>query len=76
MPKYFFNVHDAHPIADTLGEELPNDEAAWKEATSYAGALFKDIDGKFRPGEEWRLEVTNEARETLFQICISSKNEK
>lgn len=28
-------------------EELPDDEAAWREATSYAGALSKDIDGVF-----------------------------
>ena len=53
MPRYFFNVHNVEPTVDDLGEELPDDEAAWKEATSYAGELFKDIDGRFRPGQQW-----------------------
>jgi hypothetical protein len=55
MPKYFFHVHNVAPSADDQGEELADDEAAWREATSYAGALFKDIDGKFRPGQEWSI---------------------
>jgi hypothetical protein len=46
MPKYFFHVHNVAPNADQEGEELPDDEAAWREATSYAGALLNDIDEK------------------------------
>jgi hypothetical protein len=56
MPRYFFNVHNVSPSTDDSGEDLPDDEAAWKEATEYAGELFKDIDGTFRPGQEWALE--------------------
>ncbi|WP_375304966.1 hypothetical protein WI560_22820 [Bradyrhizobium sp. A11] len=73
MPKYFFNVHNVQPSTDQAGEELPDDEAAWREATRFAGELFKDIDGKFRPGEDWRLEVMTEARKPLYQIYISAK---
>jgi hypothetical protein len=58
------------------GEELPDDEAAWRMATSFAGELFKDIDGRFRPGQEWRLEVTNQSGEPIFNICISSKSQR
>ena len=49
MAKYFFNVHNVSASRDEQGEELPDDEAAWREATTFAGALFKDIDGRFRP---------------------------
>ena len=73
MPKFFFNVHDMNPIIDTEREELPDAEAAWREATKLAGAIFHDMDGKFRPGQEWSLEVTDEARRPLYYIVINSK---
>lgn len=76
MPRYFFNVHDVEPSSDNQGEELSDDEAAWKEATSFVGALFKDIDGRFRPGQEWRLEVTDEVGKPIYEIHISSKTKK
>ena len=75
MPTYFFNVHNVEPSTDQHGTELPNDEAAWKEATAFAGELFKDIDGKFRPGQDWSLEVTDQTRKPIFRIYISSKTE-
>jgi hypothetical protein len=73
MPKYFFHVHNVAPRADDQGEELPDDEAAWKKATSYAGALFKDIEGKFRPGQNWSLEVADAAGKPLYFITIGSR---
>jgi hypothetical protein len=57
MPRYFFNTRGIRPITDEEGEELPDNETAWNEATIMAGELFKDIDGKFRPDQEWALEV-------------------
>ena len=46
MARYFFPVHNEGPTPDTEGEDLPNDEAAWRKATLIAGELFKDIDSK------------------------------
>ncbi len=76
MPRYFFNVHNVEPTVDDLGEELPDDEAAWKEATGYAGELFKDIDGRFRPGQQWSVEVKDAARNPLFEIHIRSESKR
>jgi hypothetical protein len=74
MPRYFFNIHrEKIPTLDVLGEELPHDEAAWREATIIAGELFKDIDGKFRPGQEWGLEVTDARRNPLYFIRVSAE---
>ncbi|MGX4772047.1 DUF6894 family protein [Bradyrhizobium guangdongense] len=73
MPRYFFNVRNVQPSFDCEGEELPDDEAAWREATSYAGELFKDIDGRFRPGQEWSLEVTDASRKPIYRIEISAE---
>ena len=66
-------MHGVRPSPDTVGEELRDDEAAWHEATLVAGEIFKDIDGKFRPNEEWSLEVTDENGKPIYVIDINSK---
>jgi hypothetical protein len=73
MARYFFNIQDGSSRPDMKGEELPDNEAAWHEATLIAGELFKEIDGKFRPGEEWSLEVTDERRNPLYCIRVSAE---
>ena len=63
-------MHKVNPSAGDLGEELPDNEAAWRRATVIAGsALFKD-NGMFRPGQE--IEVTDEARKPIFFIQIAA----
>jgi hypothetical protein len=39
--------------------------------SSLGAALFKD-DGMFRPGQEWALEVTDEARKPIYFIEIAA----
>jgi hypothetical protein len=39
MPRYFFNVFHERPEWDSVGEELPDRQAAWKEATVAKQAL-------------------------------------
>ena len=57
MPRYFFH----EPSTDTERHELPDDEAASREATTFAFHLLQDMRGRFKPDQEWHLEVTNEA---------------
>jgi hypothetical protein len=73
MPRYYFNVYDGTSSVDDDGAELQDDEAAWQQATTTAGELFKDVDGKFRPDQEWSLEVTDERRKPIYVINISSQ---
>jgi hypothetical protein len=74
MPRYYFNVLNTSPtIIDDVGEELPDKEAAWRQATITAGEIFKDIDGRLRPGQEWALEVTDEAQKPLYLIHIEAR---
>jgi hypothetical protein len=72
MPRYFFDVHGTIPAEDEVGQELPDDEAAWKQATITAGEIFKDVDGKFRPGQSWSLAVSDEKRQPLYSIVIQA----
>ena len=70
MPRYFFNVHHHSQGRDTEGEELPDDAAAWREATIITGELFKGIDGGFQPGQQWQLEVTDARRNPIYILRI------
>jgi hypothetical protein len=38
-----------------------------------AGQTLQDIDGKLKPGHDWRMEVTDEFRNQLFILHISAK---
>jgi hypothetical protein len=70
MSRYFFDFHHEGSRLDTEGVELPNNEAAWREATAVAGELFRNMDGKFHPGQEWRLEVTDERRNPIYILRV------
>ncbi|MCK1518417.1 hypothetical protein IVB22_39310 [Bradyrhizobium sp. 190] len=73
MPRYYFNVLNGTASFDDEGVELQDDEAAWRQATTTAGELLKDIDGKFRPDQEWSLEVTDARRKPIYVISISAQ---
>jgi hypothetical protein len=47
-------VHNVPPKIDDVGEELPDDEAAWREATVYAGEVLKDAMAEYVPARNGR----------------------
>jgi hypothetical protein len=60
MSRYYFHVYRKSSQTGYEGEELPGNEAAWKEATAMAGRILQDIDGSLAPGAEpWRMVVAN-----------------
>ena len=76
MPRYFFHVtHERHET-DQEGEELPDKHAAWKEATVTAGQILRGLDGKLRPGCDWRMEVADEFQNTLYVLHIHAEKPK
>ena len=76
MPRYYFSVYHDVDYIDHEGEELADKHAAWEEATVSAGQILKSIDGKLKPGHDWRMEVTDEFRQPLFGLQISAKKER
>jgi hypothetical protein len=72
-PRYFFNVFYDRTEVDSVGEELPDKHAAWKEATVTAGQLLQSLDGKLQPGQDWQMEVTDEFANPLHVIHVSAK---
>ena len=73
MPKYYFDVNGGGVIHSDEDMILADDDAAWHEATLVAGEIFKDLDGKFKPGQAWKLEVQDEQHSPIFSINITSK---
>ncbi|MBK3662157.1 tRNA 5-methylaminomethyl-2-thiouridine synthase [Bradyrhizobium diazoefficiens] len=76
MPQYVFSVRNLEPNDPPIAGEFTDDEAAWKEATHFAADLFRDVDGKLRPGEEWFLEVVDAEGRLIFKIRVSAKLEE
>jgi hypothetical protein len=76
MPRYFFNVYHDRAELDEEGEELPDVQAAWREATVTAGQIIQDLNGKLSPGKHWRLEVTDEFANPLYVIHVSADRAK
>ena len=68
MPRYHFNVHDGRTSLDKEGTELPDTHAARREAMILAGALIEDSAKRSELGEEWRMEVTDDAGLLLFRL--------
>lgn len=73
MPIYHFNVYHDRAHHDLQGEELPDKDAAWEEATRIAGETIKDIDGKLQPGHDWRMEVTDEFANPIWEIHVKAE---
>ncbi len=73
MPRYFFDIFYGPSNVDVRGEELPDEHAAWKEATLIAGELFRNLDGKFQPEQEWRLEVSDQSKKLLYVIRVTGE---
>ena len=74
MPRYFFNVrHGSEVQIDEVGEELPDNLAAWSEATASAGLSIRDPDGKLKPGTDWRMDVVDASGHTLYSIEVKSR---
>lgn len=59
MPRYSFHIQHKN-VRDETVMDLPDTDAAWKEATITAGQILGDLDGALT-GPEWRMEVTDEA---------------
>lgn len=74
MPRYFFHVQHDRLQVDRVGEELPDKNSAWREATATAGRILQGLDGELllrnRP---WRMEVTDEFATPLFELWIGAK---
>jgi hypothetical protein len=69
MPQFFFTVVDGKnsQIQDE-GLDLPDDHAAWIEATIACGELLRELDGRLNPGDQWSMAVKDETGRDLYLL--------
>lgn len=68
MPRFFFHVHDGASFPDEEGTELADWREAQFEAIRVSGAVIADNARTLKLGEDWMMEVTNEAGLVLFRL--------
>ena len=69
MPRYFFHFEGTRPHRDTTGENLSDDEAAWREAIR----LSRDIEHGVRPGDDWTLRVFDDSEPVFVLAMITQR---
>ena len=78
MPLYFFNfsrgsVPEARSFKNE-GLELVDNDAAWEEATTACGEKLREMDGSLRPGDGWKMEVTDAAGKAVFSLRFTTES--
>ncbi len=72
MPRYFFNVHDGRDYPDDEGTELPDLATVRAEALRSSGEMLRDSKGAgFWSGDDWTMNVTDEAGKTVLTLRFS-----
>ncbi|WP_426959566.1 DUF6894 family protein [Muricoccus radiodurans] len=71
MPRYFFHVHDGQASPDLEGTELPDLEAARRQAVDTAGLTLRESQARPREGLPWRMEVADGSGAILFVLHVS-----
>lgn len=68
MPRFFFNIYDGISLIDKVGTELADWHEAQAEAVRVAGAVIANSAKRLKLGEDWMMDVTNEAGLVIFQL--------
>jgi hypothetical protein len=73
MPRYYFHIsHGNGPRAPDEGIDLPDENAAWIEATTACGEIIRDLNGHLKPGDTWRMIVRDETGAEVFHLVLST----
>ena len=67
MPRFYFHIDEENPHRDEVGEDLPDDAAAWQTAMRVA----RDIESNLSPSQSWHLEV-RDGKATVYQVEIKT----
>jgi hypothetical protein len=70
MPRYFFHTCDGTQDIDKLGLDLPDDEAARREAVRYGAGLLRDDPDLIVRDDQLRINVTHEDGRLSCAILI------
>jgi hypothetical protein len=75
MPQYFFTVLDGRKSElKNEGLDLPDNDAAWVEATTACGELLRNLNGSLKPGDHWSMLVKDDAGAELYVLEFRTKS--
>jgi hypothetical protein len=57
----------------TEGLAFLSDEEAWHEASTSAGEIIREMDGKMHPGLDWRMDVTDATGQLIFRFSFKAE---
>jgi hypothetical protein len=72
MPRFHFHIFDGRDQRDVDGIELSDFQEARVEAIRYAGEILKDDAHRIALGEDWYMDVTDDAGMILFRFHLST----
>jgi hypothetical protein len=70
VPLFFFQITHGTETFPQTELDLPDPDAAREQATATAGEMLRDMRGRFGPGTEWRMDVADHSRKTVFRLRI------
>jgi hypothetical protein len=72
MPRFFFHITQGTRVRPANeGIDLPDGDAAWREAITACGELISYLDPDLKAGTEWRMDVTDETGAVRFRLRFS-----
>jgi hypothetical protein len=74
MPSYYIksNLYSETTDLDEL-IELPDDHAAWKEATTSLGEILRNVDGKLAAPGAWEVKVIREDGTKIYSLRLTAE---
>lgn len=57
----------------TEGIAFPSREEAWREASTSAGEILREMDGNMQIGLNWRMEVSNSAGDLIYRLSFKTE---
>ena len=70
MTRYYFSLKNGRPFDDVDGLELPNVEAARKEAIGFARDMMR-MEPERRDWSSWVVCVTDDAKQCVLKVEFS-----
>jgi uncharacterized protein DUF6894 len=70
MPRYYFSLKNGRPFDDVDGLELPDVDAARKEAIGFARDVMR-MEPERRDWTSWVVCVTDETQRSVFEVAFA-----
>jgi hypothetical protein len=72
--RYFFRItRNGTSMDHSDGLEFADRAAAWQEASTSAGEIIREMDGKIEPGCHWQMEVSDHSGQPIYRFTFTAE---